>query len=85
MKIQVVALWLVTPCSVAIRYDRFGGPCCLHLQGEVTINAARSSETLLSYRNTTWHHNLEDVNLYLFIIGGICLYYEPNPLQIIYS
>jgi hypothetical protein len=25
---------VVTPCSVAVGYRRFGGPCCLHLQGE---------------------------------------------------
>jgi hypothetical protein len=27
--------WVVTPCSVVVRYQRFGGPFCLHLQGEV--------------------------------------------------
>jgi hypothetical protein len=25
----------VTPCSVVVRYQRFRGPCCRHLQGEV--------------------------------------------------
>jgi len=24
----------VTPCSVAVGCRRFGGPCCLHLQGQ---------------------------------------------------
>jgi hypothetical protein len=24
----------VTPCSDVVGYHRFGGPCCLHLQGE---------------------------------------------------
>jgi hypothetical protein len=32
-KIQVEEFWVVTPCSVAIGYQRFGGLCCLHLQG----------------------------------------------------
>jgi hypothetical protein len=32
VKVQVTALWVVTPCG---RYQRFGGLCCLHLQGEV--------------------------------------------------
>jgi hypothetical protein len=27
--------WVVTPCSDVVGYLRFGGPCCLHLQGEV--------------------------------------------------
>jgi len=27
--------WAVKPCSVMVGYQRFGGPCCLHLQGEV--------------------------------------------------
>jgi hypothetical protein len=26
--------WVVTPCSVEVGYERFGGLCCLHLQGE---------------------------------------------------
>jgi len=32
---QVEILWVVTPCSVVVRYQRFRGPCCLHLQDEV--------------------------------------------------
>jgi hypothetical protein len=24
----------VTPCSVVVGYRRFGGSCCLHIQGE---------------------------------------------------
>jgi hypothetical protein len=33
VKIQV-AFWVVTPCSVVVGYQRFGGPYCLHLQGD---------------------------------------------------
>jgi len=33
MKIQVQVFWIVTPRSVAVGYQRFGGTCCLHLQG----------------------------------------------------
>jgi len=33
MKIEV--FWLVTPCSIGVGYRSFGGPYCLHLQGEV--------------------------------------------------
>jgi len=34
MKIQIVVFWVITPSSDA-EYQRFGEPCCLHLQGEV--------------------------------------------------
>jgi hypothetical protein len=27
--------WVVTPCNFAVVYQRFGGPCCLLLQGEI--------------------------------------------------
>jgi hypothetical protein len=30
---QVEVFWFVTPCSVVVGYQRFRGPCCLHLQG----------------------------------------------------
>jgi hypothetical protein len=35
-KIQVVVFGVVTPCSDVVGYQRFGGPCCVHLQGEVS-------------------------------------------------
>jgi hypothetical protein len=32
---QVEVFWVVTPCSFVVAvYQRFKGPCCLHLQGE---------------------------------------------------
>jgi hypothetical protein len=33
--IQDELFWVVMPCSVVVGYQRFGGPCCFHLQGEV--------------------------------------------------
>jgi len=35
MNIQVNIFWVITPCSFVVGYQRFGGLCCLHLQGEV--------------------------------------------------
>jgi hypothetical protein len=32
---QVGVFWFVTPYIVVVRYQRFRGPCCLHLKGEV--------------------------------------------------
>jgi hypothetical protein len=31
---QLEAFWVVMPCNVVVGYQRLGGPCCLHLQGE---------------------------------------------------
>jgi hypothetical protein len=36
MELQAEVFWVLMPCSVAIGYKHFGGPCCFHLQGEVT-------------------------------------------------
>jgi hypothetical protein len=47
----------VTPCNVVVGYQRFRGPCCLQLQGEVKMEAPWGSETLVSY------HNPEDLEL----------------------
>jgi hypothetical protein len=34
MMIEVQVVWDVTPWSVAVRYQHFGGRCCFHLQGD---------------------------------------------------
>jgi hypothetical protein len=33
--LQVEVFWVVTPCSVVVGCQRFGGLCCFHLQVEV--------------------------------------------------
>jgi len=50
--IQVKVFWVVTSCSGAVGYQRFGAPCCLHYQGE----AVRSYMAC---------HNPEDLELNL--------------------
>jgi hypothetical protein len=37
MKIQVVLFCVVTSCTDVVGYQRFGGPCCFHLQVDVTM------------------------------------------------
>jgi hypothetical protein len=53
MKIQVADFCVVTLCSDAIGYQCFRGPCCLLHQGELKMEAAWSSETLISYHIIT--------------------------------
>jgi hypothetical protein len=55
LNIQDEVFRMVTLCSNVVGYQRFGGPCCLHLQGEVKIETVRYSKTLLSYHIITWH------------------------------
>jgi hypothetical protein len=55
VKIQDKVFWFVTPCSIVVGYQSFGGPCCFHLEGE--------PESLVSYRNTTRRQNPEDLDL----------------------
>jgi len=45
-KVSSRGLWVVTPCNDVVGYQRFGGPCCLHLQCE-TANVATS---LVNYK-----------------------------------
>jgi hypothetical protein len=51
--IEVDVFWGVTPCSAVVGYQRF----------ILKIETAWTSETLISYHNTTWRHNPEDLDL----------------------
>jgi hypothetical protein len=48
VKILVEVFWVMTPCSVVVRYQRFGGPCCVHLQVEDSSRGLLSCDTVRS-------------------------------------
>jgi hypothetical protein len=43
VNIQVEVFQVVMLCNVVVRYQRFKGSCCLHLQGKVT-NAGKKGQ-----------------------------------------
>jgi len=53
----------MTPCSVVVGYQPFRGLCCLHFR--VKMEAAQTSETLVSNHNTISCDNPEDDDLNL--------------------
>jgi len=64
-----VVFWVVTPCSVVVGYQRFRGSCCLHLlYFTLKMEAARSSETMVSYHNTTRRHSPEELETFLLCL-----------------
>jgi len=75
--IQVKVFWVAIPCSVALGYQCFSWPCCLHLQGEVNDTGSKGIDIgleykrvggggqLVSYHNTIHLHNPEDLDLNL--------------------
>jgi hypothetical protein len=52
--IRVEVLWIMTPCTVVVAYQRFRGPCCLHFMVK-----------LVSYHNSTQRYNPEDLEFSL--------------------
>jgi hypothetical protein len=55
--IQAEFFWAVTPCSVVVGYQRYRDECCLHLHFNLKMEAALTSETLVSYHNTILRHS----------------------------
>jgi hypothetical protein len=53
VKIQIVVFCVVTPCSVAVGYQRFGGPCCLELQSFYTENEGSTVFKNVGYLTAT--------------------------------
>jgi hypothetical protein len=58
VKMLMLVFWIVTPCGLVGRYQRFGGTYCLHLQ-VFSPKAVCSSQTLVSTYKSTQHFNLK--------------------------
>jgi hypothetical protein len=56
----MAVFWVVAPCSLVEVCQRFRGRCCLHHQGDLMMEAARTSETLVNVYQTTRGYNPED-------------------------
>jgi len=46
---QVAVFWVLTPCSDLVGHERFGGPCCLHLQVVSLLFSLRCQFLLVSF------------------------------------
>jgi hypothetical protein len=57
VNIQVELLWVVMLWSIMVGCHCFRAPCCLHLQGEMKIEAACMSETFVFYHDTARCHS----------------------------
>jgi hypothetical protein len=73
MKIHVLVLWVATPYSVAVGYQRFGVRWYLHLQVEVKMETTRSSKMFISYYISIRHYIPQD---HKFILLALVLFLE---------
>jgi hypothetical protein len=58
------------PYNAVVGYECFRSPCHLHLQGHfiLKMEAARTLEMLVTYHNTTWHCNPEDLDMDVWML-----------------
>jgi hypothetical protein len=70
--IEFAVFWIVMPCSVVVGYQRFGGQCCIYLQGwtwrlhgpprssysTTTMHGANTQKTANSKSFLCWNNSL---------------------------
>jgi hypothetical protein len=61
----MAVFWVVASCSLVEVYQSFRGPCCLHHHSltALMMEAARTSETLIIFYQTTRRYNPEDSHI----------------------
>jgi hypothetical protein len=72
---KMAVFWVVAPCSLVEVYQRFRGPCCFHHQDD-RPQAARSSDSLVNFYQTTRRYNPEDSHLRTHRRENLNLYLE---------
>jgi hypothetical protein len=64
LKILMLVFWVVMPCGLVGRHQRFGGACCLHRTSGMKMEVVRSSETLVSTCKSSRRYNANDQSLH---------------------
>jgi hypothetical protein len=78
VKMSMLVFWVVTPCGLVGRYQRFRGTYCLLLQGFLSPSSAPKmealcfSETLVSTFKSTRRYYLEDQHRQFLIDCVFC-------------
>jgi hypothetical protein len=61
----MAVFWVVAPCSLVEVYQRFGGPCCFHHQGDETTGRYNPEDSHLRT------HHRENLNSYIITIAAL--------------
>jgi hypothetical protein len=67
---KTAVFWVVAPCSLVEVYQHFRGPCCLHNHHPDLMEAARTSEMLVNFYQTTWCSNPEAIFILKDVLQG---------------
>jgi hypothetical protein len=69
--VRVEVFWVMTPSTVVVGYQCFGGSCCLHVNFTLKTEATQPSETLVTYNIATLCHKPEDHGFNLHRRGNL--------------
>jgi len=70
VRFQVEVFRVVTPCGVLVGYQRFRGPCCLHLRGEVASSQSHFTTDCQSANQFVLASNPRSRESYGFVCHG---------------
>jgi hypothetical protein len=64
---NITVFWDVMSCTMITSQQCYTETCCHHLQFTRIIEVAHSSEIPVTSHQSTWHHVLEDIFIFIFI------------------